>query len=120
MGTTLVIVDDDAGFRRAARELLEAGGFRVVGEAADVLHAASVVAGTAPEAVLVDVQLPDGEGFTVAEQVGAISDVPVVLVSGRDRRDYGARIAACGARGFLDKADLTATALQALIREGRT
>jgi DNA-binding NarL/FixJ family response regulator len=116
VSTTLVIVDDDPGFRAAARRLLETGGFRVVGEAGDVAEADTVVSRLRPEAVVVDVQLPDGDGFIVAERLLAGRGHPqVVLVSGRARGDYGDRVRACGARGFIDKADLSAASLRALL-----
>ena len=65
------IVDDHAGFRAAARGLLEAGGFDVLGEAADGTSALAAVAKLQPEIVLLDVQLPDLDGFAVAERLAS-------------------------------------------------
>lgn len=116
VSTTLVIVDDDAGFRRRARTMLEAGGFDVVGEAGGAAEADRLVSLLQPQAVVVDVQLPDGDGFDVAERLVARARHPqVVLMSGRARADYGARVDTCGARGFIDKLDLTAAAVRSLL-----
>jgi len=86
---TVLIVDDHAGFRRCARELLTAEGFTVVGEAGDGEEAVRMAAGSSANLVLVDVQLPDTDGFALTERLlSARPDRPVVLVSTRDRSDY--------------------------------
>jgi len=66
---TVLIVDDQATFRRFARAILEAAGFEIVGEAADGASALEAVARLRPAAVLLDVHLPDLDGFGVAEQL---------------------------------------------------
>src|SRR3954451_14124550 len=63
---TVLIVDDHADFRESARALLEAEGFDVVGEAADGSEAIAEVERLRPDVVLLDIQLPDQDGFTVA------------------------------------------------------
>jgi DNA-binding NarL/FixJ family response regulator len=115
---TLVLVDDDEGFRSAARRLLEAGGFCVVGEAGDAETAGPVITRTHPEVALVDIQLPGADGFAVARAVRDQDlSTRVVLVSGRDRRDYGGQVEQCGAAGFIDKADLSAPSLHGVLQE---
>ena len=105
---TILVVDDHPSFRRCARALLEADGFAVVGEAEDG-------AGALAEIVLLDVQLPDMDGFAVLEQLGP--DTPqVVLVSSREASDYNGLIGASGARGFIAKAELTGAAVRLLLR----
>jgi two-component system nitrate/nitrite response regulator NarL len=114
----VLIVDDHAGFRRLARRLLEAGGFAVVGEANDGTSALAAVAALRPELVLLDVLLPDTDGFAVAEQLVGVAEAPVViLTSSREASDFEGRIERSPARGFIHKGDLTGTALAALAAE---
>ena len=63
----VLIVDDHPGFRSFARAMLEAEGFDVVGEAPDGAAALAAVRALAPEIVLLDVALPDMDGFAVCE-----------------------------------------------------
>jgi DNA-binding NarL/FixJ family response regulator len=113
--TRLLIVDDHATFRSFARRLLAASGFEVVGEAGTGAEAVEMAALVEPDVVLLDVRLPDTDGFQVARQ---LRHLVVVLVSSRS--GYGDRVAACGARGFIGKAELTGEALQSLLgREDR-
>ena len=91
----VLIVDDHEPFRAIARELLEAAGYVVSGEAADGAEALAAVAVEVPDAVLLDVQLPDRDGFSVAAALTASGGPVVVLISSREAEDYGRRIAAC-------------------------
>jgi DNA-binding NarL/FixJ family response regulator len=112
----VLIVDDHAGFRRCARELLTAEGFTVVGEAGDGEEAVRMAAGSTADVVLVDVQLPGMDGFAVTERLLAIdSDLPIVLISTRDPADYGTLIAQSGARGFVSKDELSGESLRELL-----
>lgn len=111
----VLIVDDHEPFRAIARELLEAAGYVVSGEAADGAEALAAVAADVPDAVLLDVQLPDRDGFSVATALTANGGPFVVLISSREAEDYGRRIAACGARGFIGKGQFSAAAFSALV-----
>ena len=116
MARTVLVVDDHAGFRAQARILLAAAGFDVVGEAGDATEALSAARTLHPHVVLLDIQLPDGNGFDVARALLDDGDPPaVILVSSRDRSDYGTRVTRSGARGFISKADLSAQAVAALL-----
>ncbi len=116
MATTVVIVDDHSGFRRMARRMLEDAGFEVVGEAGDGETALSVVALLGPQVVLLDVQLPDVDGFDVAARLMHSEDGPVVvLTSSRDGSDFGPLVERSGARGFIPKGELCGGALSAII-----
>jgi DNA-binding NarL/FixJ family response regulator len=113
MSTTVLIVDDHAGFRETVRRMLEAAGYEIVGEAHD---GASALAAAA-DVVLLDVQLPDLDGFAVSERLAADDDPPaVVLISSRDESAYRRRLAASPARGFIAKSKLSGLALGALVR----
>ena len=112
----VLIVDDHAPFRSIAGQLLTADGFVVVGEAADGAAAIRVCAQLHPDIVVLDVQLPDLDGFAVAALLTTRAAAPVVvLVSSRSRADYGSRIVECGARGYLAKAELSGRALRRLL-----
>ena len=113
MRPTVVIVDDHAEFRAAARALLEAEGFDVVGEAADAAGAVAVAARLRPRVVLLDIQLPDRDGFAVADELA--EGPQVVLTSSRDARAYGRRLAMAPVRGFIAKRELSGQALAALV-----
>lgn len=116
LGRTMLIVDDHAGFRRQARALFTGGGYDVVGEADGVTSGVRAAAELSPAVVLLDVQLPDGDGFEAAGRMLAAPEPPeVVLVSSRDAADYGGRVQASGARGFISKADLSVRALEAVL-----
>ncbi len=116
MRRTVLIVDDHAGFRANARAVLESEGFEVVGEAANGAEALEAVAGEAPDVVLLDVQLPDADGFDLAARLTANgSRVNVVLVSSRDYSDFAQLIERSGARGFVPKAELSGPRLAALV-----
>jgi DNA-binding NarL/FixJ family response regulator len=114
MPQTVLIVDDHAGFRQAARALLEAEGYEVVGESATGGEALETAARLRPDLVLLDVGLPDRDGIEVAGLLTR-SDrhLAVVLTSSRDASDYPP-LGHCGARGFIPKGELTGPALAAL------
>jgi DNA-binding NarL/FixJ family response regulator len=113
---TVLIVDDHPSFRATARALLEAEGFTVVGEAADGAEALAKTRELGPDVVLLDVQLPDIDGFEVTRRLYANGASPaIVLVSSRDAADYGELIGGSGARGFVPKGELTGAALRALL-----
>jgi DNA-binding NarL/FixJ family response regulator len=112
----VLVVDDHPSFRRCAQRLLAEEGFEVVGEAEDGATAVSLAAELAPDFVLLDIQLPDVDGFEVASRLlEEEPGLPIVLVSSRDRDAYEARIEASGARGFVAKTDLSRAALARLL-----
>ena len=113
---TVVIVDDHNGFRSSVRALLEAEGFEVVGEAGDGASALAAVDRLRPSILLLDIQLPDIDGFEVAERLAQAGDPPaVVLVSTRDISAYRRRLDGSPVRGFISKSELSGNALSALI-----
>jgi DNA-binding NarL/FixJ family response regulator len=115
---TVLIVDDHAGFRATARRLLEGEGYEVVGDSEDAATALAVAKETRPEVVLLDVQLPDLDGFELTEQLIAIDpEIKVVLISSRDVEDFGQYVETSSARGFVPKAELSGSTLAALLSE---
>ncbi len=116
MRRSVLIVDDHPGFRSWARALLEMQGYVVVGEAEDGGSAIAAARALQPEVVLLDIRLPDIDGFEVTRRLAREgSEATVVLVSSRDAADYRGQLAYSGARGFIAKADLSATALEAVL-----
>jgi CheY-like chemotaxis protein len=119
MPTRILIVDDDARFRALARALLEASGHAVVGEAADGEHALAAVRRVHPNAVLVDVQLPDSTGFALARRL--MDDergVRIVLTSTDPTLGGAAVVADCGAVAFVAKDELTRSDLATWLDPG--
>ena len=116
MTTTVLIVDDHPSFRASARALLAAEGFQVVGEAEDGAGGLRRTRELRPDLVLLDVQLPDLDGFDVAARLTSNRAAPaVILVSSRDRDDLGSQLARSGARGFIPKAELSAAGITELL-----
>jgi DNA-binding NarL/FixJ family response regulator len=115
---TILIVDDQDDFRSAARALLEAGGFAVVGDVADGASAVVAVRELRPEIVLLDIQLPGLDGFGVAERLSAEPGVAsrIIFTSSRPANSYCRRLRESRAVGFLAKSDLSGRALSELLR----
>jgi len=112
----VLVVDDHAGFRRCASALLASVGFDVVGEAENGAAAVERAAELAPELVLLDIQLPDIDGFEVASRLLARDPaLKIVLVSSRDRTMYGSLIEASGAVGFIPKGELSGGLLEEVL-----
>jgi DNA-binding NarL/FixJ family response regulator len=97
--------------------MLEADGYQVVGEAQDGRSGIVAAHALRPDIVLLDVHLPDLDGFEVAAALTRSDDAPiVVLASSRELGDFGQLVTRSGARGFVAKADLSGAALEALSR----
>ena len=116
MKRTVLIVDDHEGFRTSARRVLEAGGYSVIAEAADGSSGVTAAAESRPDLALIDVQLPDFDGFEVTRRLREAGEAPeIVLISSHERADFGSLVENSGARGFVSKSDLSAAALEALL-----
>jgi DNA-binding NarL/FixJ family response regulator len=116
MAASVLIVDDHPSFRASARALLEAEGYEVVGEAENGVQGLSAARELHPDVVLLDVQLPDFDGFEVASRLTKDQNSPaVVLISSRDGSDFGHLVRDSGAVGFIPKAELSGEALARLI-----
>lgn len=120
---TVLIVDDHPSFRTSARRVLEDAGYTVIGEAQDGESALAAARALHPAVILLDVHLPDLDGFEVARRLagdhdgdGDVDAPAVVLTSSRDIVELGGMIAESGARGFLPKDELSGPALAALLR----
>jgi DNA-binding NarL/FixJ family response regulator len=113
---TILIVDDHTTFRAVVREILEADGYDVVGEAPDGRAGLSAAIALRPDVVLLDVRLPDMDGFAVALHLAEGGGGPAVIVtSSSDDPLYPARAARSGARGFVAKHDVCGAALDRIL-----
>jgi CheY-like chemotaxis protein len=104
---SVLVVDDDAEFRDLAARILRAGGLRVVGEAATCAGALEAAARLRPDAVLLDVRLPDGNGIRVGQRLAVLPWQPrVVLISSDPAAGAEVALASCPGLPFVAKADL--------------
>jgi DNA-binding NarL/FixJ family response regulator len=118
---TILVVDDHGGFRATARRLLERDGWTVVGEAADGQSGIAAVAALSPDVVLLDIGLPDVDGFAVAERLAATAGAPsIVLISSRDQEAYRDRVRLSPAAGFIAKDRLDGTTIRSLLGAARS
>jgi CheY-like chemotaxis protein len=119
MPRTVLVVDDDAGFRDLATRILTGWGHVVVGEAGSVAEALAQAAELRPDTVLVDIGLPDGDGFALTEKLVAMPwEIHVVLISSDADRATLQAAHRAGADSFLPKDELSGAAMRQLI-EGR-
>lgn len=115
---SVLVVDDDPEFRRLACRLLAVNGLTVVGEADSVATALAAAALLEPSAILLDVELPDGDGVTLARELSALPWRPRIVLTSID-----GEITTCeeaqrvGARAFINKADLPGAPLARLLGE---
>src|SRR3954470_18477808 len=114
--TSVLIVDDHGPFRVVVRRMLELGGFSIIGEAEDGEAAVVAVRSLRPEVVLLDVNLPDEDGFSICERLQELPDAPVVvLTSSHEPGAFRRRLRDSRALGFIAKRDLTSAALTTLL-----
>jgi DNA-binding NarL/FixJ family response regulator len=113
--TTILIVDDHGAFRAQARALLVADGFTVIGEAVDGRSGLAAARSLRPDLVLLDIGLPDVEGFEIARELAVTGPPPlVVLTSSREASEYGPRLTSSRVLGFIPKDELSGEAIRAL------
>jgi CheY-like chemotaxis protein len=112
----VLVVDDHAGFREMARALAVSGGLDVVAEAGDGATALTLCRQHRPDLVLLDIGLPDLDGFDVRRRILDAVDPPVVLLtSSRDAASYGARLTGPEPIPFVPKDELSVAALVDLL-----
>jgi DNA-binding NarL/FixJ family response regulator len=116
---SVLVVDDDAGFRDVVGRVLDGSGFVVIAEAGCASDAVARAAECRPDTALVDVGLPDGDGFSLATTLRAMPWSPrVVLVSTDGDASSTPAARRAGACGFLRKDELSASSLRHLLENG--
>jgi CheY-like chemotaxis protein len=118
MALKVLIVDDNAGFLNAARDLLEGEGATVVATVSSGDEAVCSTQEQRPDVVLVDIDLGDESGFDVARLLAGPPGgaPPVILISAYPEQDFVDLISASPAVGFLSKSRLTANAVNEVLR----
>jgi DNA-binding NarL/FixJ family response regulator len=120
MPRRILVIDDNTAFRAAASRMLATDGFIVVAGAATGASGVQLAREHQPDVVIVDVQLPDTDGFDVAEQLAGLElALEVILTSSLDSSDLGALVTESSARGFIPKAELSARAIEDLLAPAR-
>ena len=110
-----LIVDDNPGFREAARSMLESDAIEVVGEASNAADARALVAELRPAVVLVDIDLGEENGFDLAQALAREDHTSLILISTHSEVDFADLIAASPAVGFIAKSELSARAVRELL-----
>jgi DNA-binding NarL/FixJ family response regulator len=112
----VVVVDDQADFRAAAREFLERRGHVVVGEAANCGEALAAISRTDPELVLMDVRLGNENGLDATRAVTSRWPNLAVLLMSVDSSASAEDVRASGASAYVAKTRLHVADLDALVR----
>jgi len=116
----ILIAEDDTIIRMDLRQLLEASGFEVAGEARDGAEAIALARELEPDLVLLDIRMPEVDGVECARRIYAERPVPIVMVTAHADRGLVERALAAGAFGYLTKpfreADLIPAIRAALVR----
>ncbi len=111
----ILIVDDSPRFRALAAELLAARGFEVLQEAADGEQALAAVAGGCPDGILLDLNLPGPDGFSVAVSLAAACTAARIVLTSADVDHVPAEVMrTCPAVAFVTKQELAAADLRTL------
>jgi DNA-binding NarL/FixJ family response regulator len=119
MSSGVLVVDDDPVFRSLARRMLLAEGLVVLGEAESVATAMAAAQALRPDAVLVDVGLPDGDGVALARALTALPWRPRVVLTSTDPDAASLDdVRASGAHAFVAKDDLPNAPLERLLTTG--
>jgi DNA-binding NarL/FixJ family response regulator len=115
MTRSVLVVDNDPGFRGLAARLLAASGLTVIGEADSVSAALSAAGRLEPSGVLVDAELPDGDGITLARELAALPWRPRIVLTSVDRDVTADNARRAGATEFVNKVDLASAPLAELL-----
>jgi DNA-binding NarL/FixJ family response regulator len=115
MPITVLLIDDDPGFRMLARRALAGTQMVVVGEADTAAGGARAARELKPDVMLVDVGLPDGDGIALAQELSTLPWSPRIVLTSVDPDAASAEVVqSSGAVGFVPKHDLPGRGLELL------
>jgi DNA-binding NarL/FixJ family response regulator len=118
-GQRVLVVDDDLEFGTAASLLLVASGYDVVGQPGTAADGLSAALALRPDVVLLDISLPDGNGFDVAKQLTELeSPAALIMISSRESSGFTAAACESGALGFVPKSKFSVSSIRALLDSG--
>jgi DNA-binding NarL/FixJ family response regulator len=116
MPRSVLVVDDDSLFRGLARRMLVGAGLLVIGEAATVAAAIAAAGELRPDAALVDIDLPDGDGVSLAHVLSALPWGPSIVLTSTDPNAASAEdVERSGAAAFVPKDELPNAPLRRLL-----
>lgn len=99
----ILIADDEAVIRLGLRTMLEAQGYRVVGEAADGTRAVDLVSRLKPDLVFLDIKMPGMNGLQAARRLQRDGNTPVVILTAYSDREFVDSAKASGVLAYLVK-----------------
>ena len=115
-GQRVLVIDDDVEFGTAASLLLAASGYEVVGQPATAAGGLSAAQALLPDVVLLDISLPDGNGFDVAKRLTELENpAALIMISSRESSGLTAAAFESGARGFLPKSKFSVSSIRAFL-----
>jgi DNA-binding NarL/FixJ family response regulator len=116
MSVSVLVVDDDPAFRGLARRMLIAAGLGIAGEADTVATATAAALDLRPDAALIDIGLPDGDGIALARELAALPWRPRIVLTSTDADAASADdVRRSGAERFVPKAELPTMSLKRLL-----
>jgi DNA-binding response OmpR family regulator len=98
----ILVVDDDPSIRKFVQANLEARGYKVL-TAADGEEAILTAEKEKPELIILDIVMPEMDGFAVCRKIREWSSVPIIMLSAREGENDREKGAACGANDYLTK-----------------
>jgi DNA-binding NarL/FixJ family response regulator len=116
---SVLIIDDDVSFRRLAERMLAEAGLNVIGQADTAAAGMSAARAVKPDAILLDVMLPDGDGVSLAREFASLPWGPRVLLTSSSPDVAGREdVDGSGAIGFVPKSELPGAPLERLLGTG--
>lgn len=100
----ILVVEDDKQIAMALKVRLRAAGYQVL-QAFDTVSGTSMVKKHQPDGILLDISMPGGDGFDVAERVrdSIGSSAPIIFITAHKEPELRRRAADLGAAGFFEK-----------------